>query len=161
MNCAASKPAGALIIGYGNTLRTDDGVGPHVARVLASRGYNAMAATQLLPEMAERISLAGLVIFVDCRADLGPGEIAVADAGGPPGEIPNLHFACTPQPVLQLVKQVFQAEPEALLVGIGPESLEIGEGLTPAVQLAAAKAIEMIISLVSAHLAGARWSKGG
>jgi hydrogenase maturation protease len=149
-----------LIIGYGNTLRTDDGVGPHVARVLASRGYNAMEAAQLLPEMAERISRAGLVIFVDCRVDLGPGEIAVVDAGGPPGEIPNLHFLCTPQPVLQLAKQLFQAEPEAFLVGIGPESLDMGEGLTPTVQRAAAKAIEMVSTLVSAHLAGTQRSRG-
>ncbi len=151
MNCTASEGTGALIIGYGNTLRTDDGVGQHVAHVLASRGYTVIEATQLLPEMAERVANAPLVIFVDCRADLGPGEIAIADAGSPTCEIPNLHFLCAPRPLLRLAKELYQAEPEAVLVGIGPESLEIGQGLTPTVQHAAAKAIEMISRIVSAR----------
>ena len=34
-NDAPSAPAGLLVIGYGNTLRRDDGIGPKVAEVVA------------------------------------------------------------------------------------------------------------------------------
>lgn len=150
MSCRANERTGALIIGYGNALRTDDGVGPYVAGVLAARGYDAIATTQLLPELAERIARAALVIFIDCRADLEPGEIAVAPVGRESGQFSNLHFPSTPEPLLHLVKLLYDAEPEALLVGIGPASLEIGDRLSPVVEDAARRAIEEITKLATA-----------
>ena len=143
----------ALIIGFGNMLRSDDGVGPYVARALATQGYDAIEAPQLLPEMAERIARFARVIFVeiDARAaalaDLAPGEIVVARVAGEPAAFSSTHFASTPGSLLDLVKQLYGAEPEAILVGIGPASLEIGEQLSPAVESAAEKAIEEIVKL--------------
>jgi hydrogenase maturation protease len=138
------QASGALIIGYGNPLRTDDGVGPYVARALAARGYKAIDNAQLLPEMADLIAGFSRVIFVDCRADLKPGEIAVARVAARPGQAPDLHFTSTPELLLNLAKELYGAEPDAVLVGIGPASLEAGDRLSPAVEEAAEKAIEKI-----------------
>lgn len=57
-----------LIIGYGNTLRSDDGAGQRVAELVAEwqlPNVRSLPLHQLTPELAENISQAKLVIFVD------------------------------------------------------------------------------------------------
>ncbi|NET29693.1 hydrogenase maturation protease [Okeania sp. SIO1I7] len=57
-----------LIIGYGNTLRSDDGAGQQVAELVAEwklPNVRSLPVHQLTPEFAEPISQAELVIFVD------------------------------------------------------------------------------------------------
>ena len=61
-----------LVIGYGNTLRSDDGVGAKVAAAvaeLALPGVVALVLHQLTPELAETISEARAVVFVDAAVD--------------------------------------------------------------------------------------------
>lgn len=69
-----------LVIGYGNTLCGDDGVGPYVVDWLACEepreDVECLAAYQLMPELAEPISHADVVIFVDAAHGGTPGEIA-------------------------------------------------------------------------------------
>ena len=66
-----------LIIAYGNPLRSDDGVGWIVAeelrRRLASPEVEVLQLQQLLPEVAESVSRAETVIFVDASCDGEPG----------------------------------------------------------------------------------------
>ncbi|NEP87655.1 MAG: hypothetical protein F6K18_12990 [Okeania sp. SIO2C2] len=57
-----------LVIGYGNTLRSDDGAGQRVAELVAEwefQNIRSLPVHQLTPELAEPISQAELVIFVD------------------------------------------------------------------------------------------------
>src|SRR5690242_12882091 len=64
-----------LVIGYGNELRRDDGVGAKVACAVAEwhlPGIEAIVCHQLTPELAERIASAAHVVFVD--AALGAGD---------------------------------------------------------------------------------------
>ena len=66
-----------LIIGYGNTLRGDDGVGPRVAETVAALnlpGVRALVCPMLMPEIADPISRAHTVIFVDAAVD-APREV--------------------------------------------------------------------------------------
>lgn len=67
--------AHTLIIGYGNPLRGDDGLGWHVAQrlaaVLPQHRARIEVCHQLTPELAEPISRADLVIFIDAE-DLAP-----------------------------------------------------------------------------------------
>ncbi len=87
---APGSPAGGvLVIGYGNALRSDDGVGWHAAALLADdprlAGAEVLALHQLSPELALDMSRASLVILVDAGVDDPPGTIAVlrpAGAGG-------------------------------------------------------------------------------
>lgn len=60
-----------LVIGYGNTLRSDDGVGQIIANQIAQwqlPGVRSLAVHQLTPELAENIAKADTVIFVDAVA---------------------------------------------------------------------------------------------
>src|SRR6185312_2569007 len=65
----------ALVVGYGNRLRGDDGAGPWVAERLmetVSVDVHVLAAHQLTPEMAAKFIAVSTVIFVDaCLAKSG------------------------------------------------------------------------------------------
>ncbi|MGK7897404.1 MAG: hydrogenase maturation protease [Xenococcus sp. (in: cyanobacteria)] len=57
-----------VVIGYGNSLRSDDGAGQIVANTIAEwelSGVKSLAVHQLTPELAENISQVDTVIFVD------------------------------------------------------------------------------------------------
>ena len=63
-----------LVIGYGNELRGDDGVGPAAARAVAGwnrPGIVALDVHQLTPELADDVGQAGYVVFVDAGATIG------------------------------------------------------------------------------------------
>jgi len=70
-----------LVVGYGNTLRGDDGVGPRVAELLAAdprlAGAVVLARHQLTPELAADIAEAALVVFIDASENGKPGEISI------------------------------------------------------------------------------------
>lgn len=151
MNCAHTTKA--LIIGYGNSLRSDDAVGLHIARKLAAAGYQTIETCQLLPELAEKVAQADLVVFVDCYLDIPPGHIRV---GSIPTGGPQLHSPCSPAQLLTLAKEVYGAEPEAFFVGVGPTSLDLGESLSPLVWAAIPQAVAAIESLIKGrYCAGA------
>lgn len=68
-----------LIVGYGSSLHSDDGVGPLVVEKLRSRvcasEIECLTGLQLTPEWAEPLSRASGAIFVDATESLPPGEI--------------------------------------------------------------------------------------
>ena len=78
MTTPSSEPSTRLlVIGYGNTLRGDDGVGPRAAEAIATLalpGVRALVCPLLTPELAEAVSQAGVVIFVDAAVD-APREV--------------------------------------------------------------------------------------
>jgi len=68
-----------LIIGYGNPLRCDDGIGWRAAQAIMQawpeKQVRVEAAHQLLPEMADWLAEASHVIFIDACWNLIPGRI--------------------------------------------------------------------------------------
>jgi len=69
----------ALIIGYGNTLRGDDGFGWRAAEQLAAShsigDVEVQTQHQLTPELAQTMSEADTVVFLDAAADGPPGQV--------------------------------------------------------------------------------------
>ena len=117
-----SSGSKALVIGYGNTLRRDDGVGPFVAGLLKpSPGLHVITRHQLTPELAEPVSQADLVIFVDARADRTAGEIVMERV--PPRDSTLIH-QLGPGALLQWSLKLYGRTPEAILIGIGGESFD-------------------------------------
>ena len=144
----------ALVIGYGNALRGDDGVGPFIAGCLEPLpNLRVIACQQLTPELAEPISQADRVIFVDAHAEIPAGEIAVQAVE--PNESALIH-QFDPGTLLDWSRKLYSRAPEAVLVGIGGESFDLGEGLSPAVQRAAQKALETIQGIIARPDAAAR-----
>jgi hydrogenase maturation protease len=136
-----------LIIGYGNPLRSDDGLGWMIAKELAKRiGESATVLTvhQLTPELAEAISEADLVIFIDACYEGAPGSWQCETIQGAlaPSQIFAHHL--TPATLLIYARAVLNAEPAALLVSVAGGSFEYGQHLSPNV----AEIVPEIVSTV-------------
>ncbi len=117
-----------LVIGYGNTLRSDDGVGPKVAEAVAALRLprvQAVACDLLTPELAEPVACAGSVIFVDAALD-APQEVQMRPLQ--PSESSQLMaHAASPQKLLALARDVFGRAPTAWWLTIPIENTRIGE----------------------------------
>jgi len=127
-----------LILGYGNSLRGDDAVGPQLATILGG-----VAVQQLVPELAERLAAEERVIFIDARTDLPPGEVQMMPVDG---ESASTHY-CSPGWLLRLTQEVYGKAPEAILVGIGAESFDLGAPLSEAAREGMEKALDRIRAL--------------
>jgi hydrogenase maturation protease len=144
------SPAGLLVIGYGNTLRRDDGVGPRVAdavAALALPGVHALTCPLLTPELADPISCALVAIFVDAAID-APREVQLRRLA--PAETSQIMaHAASPATLLALARDVFGHAPEAWWLTIPVEDLEIGEELSPLAQRGFEIAVEEIKKLAA------------
>jgi hydrogenase maturation protease len=165
-----------LIVGYGNPLRSDDGVGPVVAERMASdprfAGADVRAEHQLTPELALDASQSWLLVLVDAAEGVAAGEVLIRELGragsegaevGLAGRIeeggPPLTHHVDPAGLLGLAFELWGAAPRTVLVGIGPASLELGEELTPVVEAAVPRAIDSVAGAIAA-LGAARTSDG-
>ena len=122
----------SLIIGYGNTIRSDDGAGYKAALALQSELSSPecaiIAAHQLTPEMAETVAAASHVLFLDAAHVGNPGEIRCQGILRDPHFQPGaLTHDLTPSSLLELALRYFQAQPEASLLTLTGANFELGE----------------------------------
>lgn len=140
--------AGLLVIGYGNPLRCDDGVGPKVAEVIEELHLPAvrtLVCQQLSPEHAEPIARARTVVFVDAAVDT-PKEVLLRKLE--PNESSQLMaHAADPRTMLALARDVFGHCPEAWWLTIPAVKLGFGEDLSPEAQRGFEKAVREIKKL--------------
>ena len=137
-----------LVIGYGNTLRADDGVGPRVAEAVEALhlpGVRTMACQQLSPEHAEPISQAVTVVFVDAAVD-APKEVLLRPLE--PGDSSQLMaHAADPRTMLALARDVFGHAPKAWWLTIPAITMDFSEKLSPAAERGCAEAVQKIQAL--------------
>jgi hydrogenase maturation protease len=134
-----------LVIGYGNTLRSDDGVGPRVVETVETLnlpGVRTLCCGLLTPELADPISRARRVIFVDASIDAPRGVLLRSLAPAESTQI--LAHAADPRTLLALARDVFGHAPEAWWLTIPGENLGIGEELSAKAKRGFAEAIEQI-----------------
>jgi hydrogenase maturation protease len=135
-----------LLIGYGNTLRGDDALGPIAVERLRPRLVDAecVSCHQLGPEVAERLAECDLVLFVDAAAEGDPGTVRVQRLAPETNQSTSLTHHVHPVTLLSLAKTLYGHVPEAMLVtGAGADFAD-GEGLSPHGR----KAIDEICRLV-------------
>ncbi len=146
----ARDVAPALVIGYGNPLRGDDGVGPEVARRLETvAGLRVMTAYQLLPEHATEIAEASAVVLVDAALDLPAGEVRsrrLQPSAGARG-LADLHDL-SPEGLLVLARELTGAEVPAFIVTVGVADVGLGDGLSPEVEAAVGRAADAVLELL-------------
>lgn len=140
--------AGLLVIGYGNVLRCDDGVGPKVAKAIEESdlpNVRTLVCQQLSPEHAEPISKVRTVIFVDAAMD-APKEVQLRRLE--PSETTQLMaHAADPRTMLALARDVFGHCPEAWWLTIPAVKLGFGTDFSPATQRGFEVALEKIREL--------------
>lgn len=139
------KAGSLLVIGYGNTLRGDDGVGVKVAEAVAAlnlSGVRVVTSQQLTPELAEVISQASSVVFVDGAADAACGAELREVPHARPAQILAHRF--DPASLLALADALFGHQPRAWLLAVAMTDVGIGEGLSPAAGRNMKEAVEII-----------------
>jgi hydrogenase maturation protease len=110
-----------------------------------------IAVQQLLPELAERLAAEEKVVFIDARADLAPGEVQMMPVDG---ESASTHW-CSPGSLLRLAREAYGHVPEAVLLGIGAESFDLGAPLSAAARAGMRKALARISALTTWPSSGA------
>jgi hydrogenase maturation protease len=147
-----------LIIGYGNPLRADDGVGWHAARrlteLLQDEPIEILALHQLTPELAEPLSRVDLIIFIDASYEGQPGswKCERLELDQTLGNSLAHHF--TPRSLLAYAQAIFKVNPTALVVSVAGESFAYCDQLTPRVETALPQVIEHVREQI-ARLPGA------
>jgi hydrogenase maturation protease len=150
---AAAGPV--LVIGYGNPLRSDDGVGIAVVARLADDPRLAAADIrsehQLTPELALDASGASLLVLVDADAEEVPGQVSVRQLEPVPDPGTAWTHHLDPSSLVGLALQLWGMAPPVVVVSVGPASLEVGERLSPVVAAAVERAADAVVQVVEAH----------
>jgi hydrogenase maturation protease len=145
----------ALVVGYGNPLRRDDGVGGEVARAFAkdaAPGVDVLVCYQLTPELAERLATVPLAVFIDAQIGSAPGGIRISRAQHDDtthGSILVHHM--TPEALLGLSMRLYMRVPDAYLVTVTAGSFELGEGLSKPVAAVLPEAVAAVRQLIRDH----------
>jgi hydrogenase maturation protease len=145
----------ALVLGFGNEYRSDDGVGLAVVRRLEPHlptWAEAVATEPHAIDLFERWKDADLVILVDA-----------VSSGSPPGTIHRFEAQRQPVPavfarssthaysiaeMIELARVLGTMPPRLLVLGIEGDSFQHGVGLSPAVARAAAEVVQNILRIL-------------
>lgn len=139
-----------LILACGNTLRSDDGVGPWLAawaeeHLAAEPAVRLISRQQWTPDLAEDVAHAESVIFIDCSVESSPGEVRIHPVK-PAAAGPGLasHHVGAPE-LLALGQELYDSLPRnALLLTIGADLTELGETFSKSVHDALPEACRLI-----------------
>jgi hydrogenase maturation protease len=139
-----------VVIGYGNELRGDDGIGPWLAAEIVRRswpGVRVLGVTQLTPELAQVLAEARRAIFLDACVSGEEEPVRVrrveAAAAGP-----ALTHTGTPEALLGLARALYGHVPEAWLVTVAGYDFGLREHLSPQAQRHACAALARLETLV-------------
>jgi hydrogenase maturation protease len=135
-----------LVIGIGNDLRGDDGVGVRVVRALRPRAdVETIVVHQLVPELADRLRAAQRVLFVDASIEDETVRLDRVE--------PSLHrglgHACSPAALVGWTRFAYGEEPQAWLLRIPAVVFEPGERLSPVAEACMPDALHKIEAWLS------------
>jgi hydrogenase maturation protease len=145
-----------VVLGVGNLLLSDEGVGVHVA--------NKLMEMDLPPEVD--VVEGGTDGFRLMNVVTGAARLIVVDAvkgGGPPGSIYRFDIKDAPTypdeyktsvhqiGILEVVhlSELIGKAPETTIIGVEPKSLDMGMELSPEVQAKVPRIIELVLEEVN------------
>jgi hydrogenase maturation protease len=122
-----------LVLACGNTLRSDDGIGPWLAKCAEEKFHEyptvrVISRQQWTPDLAEDIAQAESVVFIDCSIESAPGSVRLLGVE-PTSSAEGLatHHQGAPE-LLALARDLYNFLPaKAALLTIGAGSTELGE----------------------------------
>ncbi len=149
--------ATALIIGYGNPLRGDDGLGQRAAELLeeefAGADVQVRACQQLTPELAEEVSAAEVVLFIDAAHDSPPGEFRCRRLEADSRASASFAHALEPEALLAAAHALYGRCPDAALLSVGGEHFGHTASLSSTVEQALPALLEMARFIITGYTA--------
>ncbi len=155
-----------LILACGNTLRSDDGVGPWLARWAEERfrsepSVRIVSRQQWTPELAEEIAQSESVLFIDCSVHSDPGSVElnpVVPASCTEG-LATHHVGAAE--LLALSFELYNSLPQnAMQLMVGAGSTELGETFSGQVAAALPQACSLIEETVASQLGNISGPRG-
>jgi hydrogenase maturation protease len=155
------EPAGILILGVGNLLLSDEGIGVHVA--------NRMEQMDLPPGV--KVIEGGTDGFRLMNVVTGAERVIVVDAvkgGGEPGSIYRFDIEDAPSSpdtyktsvhqigILEVIhfSEFLGKTPQATIIGVEPKSMDMSMELSPEIEEKVPRVIELVLEEVQKHLRG-------
>jgi hydrogenase maturation protease len=126
-----------LILGIGNPLRGDDGLGRVVAEQLAQANdldCEVQMVHQLTPELAAHMAVATLVVMIDASREGEPGEVRLrplSSSAQQPGAV-GTHYT-TPEELDTLTRVLYGHCPPVVIITMTGADFGISEQLSPIV----------------------------
>ena len=149
MSLNADKLKKILVIGIGNPLRCDDGVGPHVADCIEAKGLSGVkvwATQQLQVEDLERMLEFDRVILVDASMIGPPLELRPVDKFQ--GQVLSSSHHLSAETFVDLASNIYHKELRMHLCSIKGNCFEVGDKISPEVLQHAQEAVELILSFI-------------
>ncbi|AFZ59612.1 hydrogenase maturation protease [Anabaena cylindrica FACHB-243] len=140
----------AMVIGYGNELRGDDGIGKRIANAINSwhlLTVKSLAVHQLTPELAANLANADLAIFVDACIHCEPLDVQVRSLSSRDSSTINGHTG-DPRSLLALTESLYGHCPPAWLVTVPGVNFEISDRISPSAENGIAIALIKIIRIL-------------
>lgn len=140
---------GILVIGYGNTLRSDDAIGQIIAKELETANIPQVSSIyvhQLTPELAEKIAKFEAVIFID--GSINQDQVKLIPIKINQANNNNWTHYLNPESLINLTESVYQKKSLAWLISIPIINLDFGENLSNFAQQGKNIALLMIKNLI-------------
>ena len=151
--------ARCLVLACGNTLRSDDGVGPKLADWAEERFYEngnvrVISRQQWTPELAEEIAAADSVLFVDSSVSSPPGRVRLIPVSSRVDSSAPASHHLKPSELLGLTRSLYGSiKSHAMLLTVGVGSTELGETFSEPVKAALPRARGILEKAVLRFLA--------
>ena len=149
-----------LVIGYGNTLRRDDGLGrvavQRIESLVQDHAVKVMVVHQMGIELAEDLRDADLAIFIDAHVGDKPGTLKETEVIPDNAAPESFSHHLSPGVLLGCVEALYNTHPETVVYSIAADSFDYGEGLSPSVEAT----LPMLIDKVLARIATFKGSRG-
>jgi hydrogenase maturation protease len=151
--------ARCLVLACGNTLRSDDGVGPKLATWAEERfreepDVRVVSRQQWTPDLAKDIAAADSVLFVDSSVDSVPGRVCLSPVQSNRGNGDAATHSLEAHELLGLTRSLYGSiAAHAMLLTVGASSTELGETLSDRVEAALPRARGVLEKAVLRFLA--------
>lgn len=143
-----------LVIGYGNDLRRDDGVGRRLAEKINALRLSEVvvySVHQLTPELAEPLGKASLAVFLDARLpnENETGTVHVEPIGVDARVLTGGfgHFG-DPRQLLRLTHLLYGRVPQAWRVTLPACDFDFGEALSETASDGLRRAVGIVVRLL-------------
>jgi len=147
--------SGILIVAYGNPLRCDDGLAWQVAQQLAEQNLSGdcriITCYQLAPELAQPVSQAATVLFIDAARGGVPGEITSGPLK-PQRSSSAFTHEFSPGAILRIAEELYGSCAKAFTISLCGECFDHGEKISATVE----ESLPRVVTLVSEFLQRSR-----
>lgn len=150
-----SKSFSTWVIGIGNPLRRDDGIGPYIVRAINQalrheKDVGVRIMYQLEPDLVEDVRHADFIVLVDAAMEDLKDGLSWVRVRPESKYLPYLTHHLNPSLFLGFFQLLYHRCPQTWLMSVQGCDFGLGEGLTSEAEKRSEEAISEILKFISA-----------